>query len=105
MSRHENQNKKRKHWCYVYRKFGITQRFNVDDPKGEVKKEVEVDGGEKSYIWRDIMKALTFYFYILQPNLCLYRFALAFLLFIVVDLTFDKMLNIYEKSHSRYLNS
>ena len=25
-------------------------------PKREVKKEVEVEGSEKSYIWRDIMK-------------------------------------------------
>ena len=33
MSRHENQNKKRKKWCYVYRKFGITQRFNIEDTK------------------------------------------------------------------------
>ena len=34
MSRHENQNKKRKKWRYVYRKFGITQRFNIEDTKG-----------------------------------------------------------------------
>ena len=27
MSRHENQNKKRKKWRYSYRKFGIAQRF------------------------------------------------------------------------------
>ena len=33
MSRHENQNKKRKEWCYDYRKFGITQRFNIEDTK------------------------------------------------------------------------
>ena len=33
MSRHENQNKKRKEWRYVYRKFGITQRFNIEDTK------------------------------------------------------------------------
>ena len=31
MSRHENQNKKRKKWRY--RKFGITQRFNIEDTK------------------------------------------------------------------------
>ena len=34
MSGHENQNKKLKKWCYVYRKFGITQRFNIEDTKG-----------------------------------------------------------------------
>ena len=33
MSRHENQNKKRKKWRYVYRKFGITQKFNIEDTK------------------------------------------------------------------------
>ena len=33
MSRHENQNKKRQKWCYVYRKFGVTQRFNIEDTK------------------------------------------------------------------------
>ena len=33
MSRHENQNRKRKKWRYVYRKFGITQRFNIKDSK------------------------------------------------------------------------
>ena len=33
MSRHENQNRKRKKWRYVYRKFGITQRFNIEYTK------------------------------------------------------------------------
>ena len=37
MSQHENQNKKRKKWCYVYCKFGITQRFkprfNIEETK------------------------------------------------------------------------
>ena len=33
VSRHENQNNKRKKWRYVYRKFGITQRFNIEDTK------------------------------------------------------------------------
>ena len=31
VSRHENQNKKRKKWRSVYRKFGITQKFNIAD--------------------------------------------------------------------------
>ena len=31
MSRHENQNKKRKKWRSVYRKSGITQKFNIED--------------------------------------------------------------------------
>ena len=33
MSRHENQNKKRKKWRSVYRKSGITQKFNIEDTK------------------------------------------------------------------------
>ena len=33
MSQHENQNKKCKKWRYVYHKFGITQRFNIEDTK------------------------------------------------------------------------
>ena len=33
MSQHENQNKKCKKWRYVYRKFGVTQRFNTEDTK------------------------------------------------------------------------
>ena len=59
MSRHENQNKKREKWRYVCRKFGITQRFNIEDTKERSQIRVmEV----KSYIWRDIMKAVTFDF-------------------------------------------
>ena len=50
------------------------------------------------------MKAVTFYFENLEPTACLYRFGLAFLPF-TVDLTFGKILNIYEKSQSMYLNS
>ena len=33
MSRHENRNKKCKKWRYVYRKFGITQKFNIENTK------------------------------------------------------------------------
>ena len=86
MSRHESQ-KKRKKWRYVYRKFGITQRFNIEDTKE--RSQIRVMEVKKSYIWRDIMQEVTF----LEPNLCLYRFVLAFLPFIV-DLTFGKILNI-----------
>ena len=42
MSRHENQNKKRKEWCYDYRKFGITQRFNIEDTKESQIRVMEV---------------------------------------------------------------
>ena len=54
----ENQNKKRKKLRYVYRKIGITQRFNIE----ETKERSQIRVMEKSYIWRDIMKAVTFYF-------------------------------------------
>ena len=33
MSRHENQNEKRKKWRCIYRKFGIIQKFNIEDTK------------------------------------------------------------------------
>ena len=60
MSRHENQNKKHKKWRYVYRKFGITQRFNIDTKE---RSQIDwSDGSQKSYIWKDIMKAVTLFF-------------------------------------------
>ena len=60
MSRHENQNKKRKKWRYVYRKFGITQRFNIDTKE---RSQIDwSDESQKSSIWRDIMKAVTLFF-------------------------------------------
>ena len=60
MSQHEYQNKRRKKWHYVYRKFGITQKFNIEDTKE--RSQIRVMEVKKSYIWRDIMKAVTFYF-------------------------------------------
>ena len=33
MSRRENLNKKREKWRYIYRNFGITQRFIIEDTK------------------------------------------------------------------------
>ena len=59
VSRHETQNKKRKKWHYVYRKFGITQRFDIEDTKE--RSQIRVIEVKKSYIWTD-MKAVTFYF-------------------------------------------
>ena len=47
---------------------------------------------EKSYIWRDDIKAVTFDFWNLEPTPCLYRFGLAFLP-LIVDPTFGKILN------------
>ena len=45
VSRHENQNKKRKKFRYVYRKFGITQSFNIEDTKE--KSQIRVMDGKK----------------------------------------------------------
>ena len=33
MTRHENKNKKRKKWRYIYPKIGTTLRFNIEDTK------------------------------------------------------------------------
>ena len=33
MRRHKNQKKKREKWRYIYRKIGITLRFNIEDTK------------------------------------------------------------------------
>ena len=33
MKRNENENKKHKNWRYIYCKFGITQRFNIENTK------------------------------------------------------------------------
>ena len=93
MRPHENQNKKCKNWRYVYHKFGITQRFSIEDTKE--RSQIRVMEVKKSYIWRDIMQAVPF----LETNLCLYRFVLAFLPFIM-DLIFGQILNIYENGHS-----
>ena len=60
MSRHENEKKKRNIWRYVYRRFGITQRFNIEDTKE--RSQIRVMEVKESYMWRDIMKAVTFCF-------------------------------------------
>ena len=61
VSQHKNQSKRRKKWRYVYRKFCITQRFKIEDTKE--RSQITVIGVKKIiYIWRDIMKAVTFYF-------------------------------------------
>ena len=59
MNLHENQSKTTKKWRYVYRKFGITQRFNIEDTKDRSQIRVmEV----KKVTYGEIMKAVTFYF-------------------------------------------
>ena len=82
VSRHENQNKKRKKWRSVYRKFDITQIFNIEDAKAKREvKYIRVTEIKKGYIWRTIMKAVTFYFYNLEPTSCLSRSVSAFALY------------------------
>ena len=46
VSRHEKQNKKSNKWRYVYGKFGITQRFNIEDTCLREKSDSS-DGSEK----------------------------------------------------------
>ena len=59
VTRHKNQNKKSETWRYVYRKIAITQRFNIED----IEQRSQITVVElKNYIWRSIMKAVTFYF-------------------------------------------
>ena len=51
MSWHENYIKKRKKWRYFYRKFGITQRFNIKYLKG--RNQIRVMGVKKVHmVWR-----------------------------------------------------
>ena len=60
MRRYKNQNKNGKKRRYVYRKFGITERFNIKGTKERT--QIRVMEVKESYIWRAIMKAVTFYF-------------------------------------------
>ena len=84
--------KKCKKWRYAYRKFSIKQRFNIEGTSKE-RSQIRIMEVKKSYILRDIMTAVTFYFWNPEPTPCFYRFLL-FLLPFIVDLTFDKILNI-----------
>ena len=46
-------------------------------------RQVREGGSKRFYIWRSIMKALTFYFRNLEPTQNLHRFILPFLTFMV----------------------
>ena len=59
MSRHENQNKKRKKWPNAYRKFDITKRFNIENQREKIDLS---EGSKESYLKKDVMKAVKFYF-------------------------------------------
>ena len=80
MSRHENQNKKRKKWLYVYRKFGITQKFSVEDTKERSQIRVMEVRKVTCYMERHY-EGSHILFLESAAHLCLYRFALAFLPF------------------------
>ena len=56
-------------------------------------RQVKEDGIKRFYLWRSIMKAVTFYFRNLESTQSIRRFVLPFLIF-MVDLTFGKILNI-----------
>ena len=53
--------KNAKKWHSVYRKSGITQKFNIEDTKERSQIRV-MEVKKVPNIWRDIMKAVTFYF-------------------------------------------
>ena len=73
----------------AYRKFGITKRFNIENQREKLDLS---DGSKESYLRKDVMKAVKFYFQNLDPTPCFYRFGSAFLPFIA-DLTFGKDLD------------
>ena len=60
-------------------------------------RQVRESGSKRFYIWRNIMKAVAFYFRNLEPTQSLHRFVFLFSTF-TVDLTFGKILNIWKES-------
>ena len=109
MSRHKNKNKKtHKKWRYVYRKFGITQRFKIEDTKDQSYDKTQMsdqsDESEKRLHMERLYEGSQILFLESRAQSMALQICISFLPFIV-DLTFGKILNIYEKSHSRYLNS
>ena len=56
----KNQNKKRKKWRYVYRKFGITQRFNIEDTNWLFSNTLlaiyKMTSVRKSYTFQNLLK-------------------------------------------------
>ena len=65
MSWHENQNKNCKKSYYVYSNIGITQIFDIEETKQ--RGQIRVVKVKKKYIWRRIIKVVTFYFGIWSP--------------------------------------
>ena len=70
MSRRENQNKTAKKWRNVFRKFGITKRFNIEDTKGRSKIRVM---GVKLHMERPY-EGSNILFLESRAHSCLYRF-------------------------------
>ena len=96
MSQHEKQNKERKKWRYVYRKFDIIQRFNIEDTKTPKQREKSDRLEwwkskkllmEKHYEGSKIL-FLEFRAHSLSLQICISFFT------ILVDLTFGKILNV-----------
>ena len=98
MRRHKNQNKNRKKWRYVYCKFGITQRFNIEDTKERSQIRV-MEVKKMSHMERHYERSHILFLESRAQSMSL-QICISFLPFIV-DLTIGKILNIYEKSHSR----
>ena len=66
-------------------------------PLHQTDKSEKNGGSKKSYIWKSIMKPVSFYFRNLESTHSLHRSVLPFLTF-MVDLAFAKILNIREES-------
>ena len=100
MSRHENLNKKRKKWHYVYRNFRITRTFKTPKtPKAEIR--LEWWKWKKLHMERRYKGSQILLLESRAQSMSL-QICLALLPFIV-DLTFGKIwVYIYGKSH-RYL--
>ena len=75
MSRPENQNRNAKNdLTFTVR---LTLHKDLQDLKTP-NRQVREDGRKKFYIWRIIMKAVTFYFNNLGPTQSLHRFVLSY---------------------------
>ena len=87
---------------YVYRKIGITQRFNIEDTKG--RSQIRVMEVKKLHMERHYEGSHIFFLESRAQSTSLQICISFFTIFIGSNIWY-KILNIYEKSHSSYLNS
>ena len=87
MSRHENLNKKNEKKGYVYRRFRITRRFNIEDTKG--RNQIRVMEVKKVTYGETLLRQSNLFLESRAQSMSL-QICLAFLPFIA-DLTFGKI--------------